>query len=259
MTPITAIIPTYNEEVCIRKSLESVLWADEVIVVDSFSTDKTEAIVREYEKVKFIQHEYKNSTSQKNWIIPQAQNDWVFILDADEWVEEDAIAELRQMAENPGEFVAFKSMRTNYFMDKPVNHVWKGDSVIRLINKNKCRYEDKEVHGEILADGPVKTLQHPIQHDTYRGKGYDSFMLKSLRYSTWSAMDKIDKTPKVTGFHFIVKPLFTFFKHYVLKGGFKDGTPGLILSSLNAWNVFQRYVKVYRMHRGESFQKELFK
>lgn len=257
MTPITAIIPTFNEEKCIRKSLESVLWADEVIVVDSFSTDSTPQIVAEYPNVTFIQHEYVNSTTQKNWIIPQAKNDWVFILDADEWVEKDAIDELQAKATNPGSTVAFRSMRTNYFMDKPVTHVWKGDSVIRLINKNFCKYEEKAVHGEILANGEVETLKYPIIHDTYRGKGYDQFMLKSLRYATWSAKDKIGKTPKVTGFHFVVKPFFAFFKHYVMKGGFLDGKPGFILSCLSAWNVFQRYVKVYRMQNGEVFSEEL--
>lgn len=259
MQPITAIIPTFNEEKCIRKSLESVLWADEIIVVDSFSTDNTESIVNEYEGVQFIQHEYVNSTSQKNWIIPQAKNDWVFILDADEWIEKAAIVEIQEKANNPGEYIAFKSMRTNYFMDRPVNHVWKGDSVIRLIHKNYCRYEDKAVHGEIIANGKVGNLTYAIEHDTYLGKGYDQFMLKTLRYSTWSAFDKIEKTKKVTAFHFILKPFFTFFKHYVLKGGFLDGKPGLILSALSSWNVFQRYVKIYRMKHGETFQKELFK
>lgn len=259
MTRITAIIPTFNEEKCIRKSLESVLWADEVIVVDSFSTDDTEKIVREYEGVKFIQHEYVNSTTQKNWIIPQAENDWVFILDADEWIEEEAIRELREAASNPGEHVAFRSTRTNYFMDRPIKHVWKGDSVIRLIRKDKCRYEEKEVHGEILADGPVKTLKFPIEHDTYIGKGYDQFMIKSLRYATWSASDKLSKTRRVTGFHLVIKPMFAFFKHYILKGGFMDGKPGFILSCLSSWNIFQRYVKIYRMKRGEEFKKDLFK
>lgn len=259
MTPITAIIPTFNEEKRIRKSLECVLWADEVIVVDSFSTDATEAIVKEYKNVTFIQHEYVNSTTQKNWIIPQAKNDWVFILDADEWIEKNAIEELQECANNPGEYVAFKSMRTNYFMDRPIKHVWKGDYVIRLINKNYCRYEEKAVHGEIIANGEIKTLKYPILHDTYFGKGYDQYMLKSLRYATWSALDKIDKTKNVTAFHFLVKPFFSFFKHYIMKGGFLDGRPGFILSCLSSWNVFQRYVKIYRMRQGEEFDEELIK
>lgn len=254
MSSITAIIPTYNEEKCIRKSLESVLWADEVIVVDSFSTDGTERIVKEYPQVTFIQHEYINSTTQKNWIIPQAKNDWVFILDADEWIDELAIEEIKKSAAEPGEYVAFKSGRINYFMDQPVPHVWKGDSVVRLIHKDFCRYEELAVHGEIKAKGKVKTLRHPIQHDTYAGKGYDKYVVKMLRYSSWSALDKLPKTHKVTAFHFVVKPFYSFIKHYIIKGGFRDGKPGFIIACLTSWNVFQRYVKIYRMKQGEEFE-----
>lgn len=254
MEKITAIIPTFNEEGQIRKSLESVLWADEIIVVDSFSTDATPDIVNEYGQVRFIQHEYVNSTTQKNWIIPQAAHEWVFILDADEWIDDNAVEEIKSRINAHPTEAAFRFHRVNFFMDRKVGHVWQGDSVIRLFRKSLCRYETKQVHGEIVAQGKVGQMKHVMYHDTYRGKGYDSFMIKGLRYSTWSARDHLRRTRRVTGYHMVIKPAFTFFKHYFLKRGFLDGMPGFILSCLSSWNVFQRYIKVWRMHRGEEFR-----
>lgn len=256
---ISAIIPCFNEEFNIAGAIESCLFADEIIVVDSFSTDNTLEIIKKYPQVKLLQHEYEHSAAQKNWTIPQAQHDWIFLLDADERTNPKLIDEIKTViASNPKE-VAYWIRRDNYFMDQTVNNVWKGDAVIRLFRKSKCRYEDKHVHAEVLADGEVGRLKNRLKHDTYAGKGLEPHLLKGMRYTTWAALDRVNKIKKVTSYHLLIKPFFAFLKRYILNRGFLDGKAGFIISCMGAWNVFIRNVKVYRMQAGEKFDTELKK
>ncbi len=259
MEKITAIIPCFNEEHNIRTAIESCLFADEIIVVDSFSTDKTVSIIKEYPQVKLLEHEYIHSAAQKNWTIPQASHDWIFLLDADERTTPELIQEIKDTIASQPEPVAFWIGRVNYFMDRQLKHVWKGDAVIRLFRKSKCRYEDKHVHAEILADGKISRLKKKLIHDTYKGKGLEAHLLKGQRYTTWAALDRVKKIKKVTIYHLGVKPLFAFFKRYILQRGFLDGKPGFIIACMGAWNVFIRNVKVWRIHNGETFDTKLKK
>ncbi len=259
MEKITAIIPCFNEEVNIKSAIESCLFADEIIVVDSFSTDGTLEIIKSYPQVTLLQHEYEHSAAQKNWTIPQAKHDWIFLLDADETTNDTLIKEIKDtINSNPNE-VAFWIGRQNYFMDQKLNHVWKGDAVIRLFRKSKCRYQDKHVHAEIEANGPIGRLKGKLAHDTYKGKGLEAHLIKGQRYTTWAALDRVKKIKRVTSYHLIVKPFFAFLKRYVLQLGFLDGKAGLVISSMGAWNVFIRNVKVWRMQEGETFQTKLHK
>ena len=259
MEKITAIIPSFNEEHNIKTAIESCLFADEIIVVDSFSTDKTVDIVKQYPQVKLLEHEYIHSAAQKNWTIPQASHDWIFLLDADERTTPELINEIKDtVATNPSE-VAFWIGRVNFFMDKQLNHVWKGDAVIRLFRKSKCRYEDKHVHAEVLADGKIGRLKNKLIHDTYKGKGLEAHLLKGQRYTTWAALDRVKKIKRVTSYHLLIKPFFAFLKRYILQRGFLDGKPGFIISCMGAWNVFIRNVKVWRIHNGETFDTKLKK
>jgi glycosyltransferase involved in cell wall biosynthesis len=254
MEKITAIIPSFNEEFNIRAAIESCLFADEIIVVDSFSTDKTTNIIREFPQVKLLEHEYVHSAAQKNWTIPQATHDWIFLLDADERTDEKLIDEIRKTINSP-EHVAYWIGRDNIFMDQKLNHVWSGDAVIRLFRKSKCKYQNKHVHAEIETDGSIGKLKFKMTHDTYSGKGLTAHLKKGDRYTTWAALDRVNKIKKVTSYHLIVKPMFAFFKRYIIERGILDGKAGLVISSMGAWNVFIRNVKIWRMHNGEKFDR----
>lgn len=259
MEKITAIIPSFNEEQNIKGAIESCLFADEIIVVDSFSTDKTVDIVKEYPQVKLLQHEYVHSAAQKNWTIPQAENDWIFLLDADERTNKKLIQEIKDIINSDNEEVGYWIGRDNYFMDKKLNHVWKGDAVIRLFRKSRCKYEDKHVHAEIISDGKIGKLKQRLKHDTYYGKGLEAHLLKGMRYTTWAALDRVNKIKKVTLYHLLIKPFFAFLKRYILQMGILDGKQGFIISCMGAWNVFIRNVKVWRIHNGEQFDTKLKK
>jgi glycosyltransferase involved in cell wall biosynthesis len=251
---ITAIIPTYNEEQNIRGAIESCSFADEIIVVDSFSQDDTAKIVRkEFPHVKLLEHEYKYSAAQKNWTIPQASHEWIFLLDADERTSDHLINEIKQVVNSP-EHTAYWIPRVNCFMGKELKFAWRGDAVIRLFKRDQCHYEDKHVHAEILTDGSIGRLKNSLKHDTYQGKGLESHVIKNYRYSTWAAHDRVHKIKRITFYHLLIKPLFAFFKRYILQGGIFDGRQGFIIAMFGMWSVFLRNVKIWRMHEGEKIE-----
>ncbi len=254
MEKISAIIPSYNEEIHIKGAIESVLWADEVIVVDSFSNDNTAAICKSFEKVKFIQHEYIHSAAQKNWIIPQAENDWIFLLDADERCTPELEAEIKSMVENKTSHSAFWIHRRNFIMGRELKHVWNSDAVIRLFRKSVCKYQDKHVHAEIETSGSISKLKNKIIHEAYKSMEVD--MRKAYRYTTWGAYDRLVRIDHVGVYHLIVRPFFTFLKHYILNKGILDGVPGLYVSAMGAWNSFIRSVKIWRIKNGENIPRK---
>jgi len=227
--------------------LESASWADEILIVDSFSTDNTLEIARTF-PIKVLQRAYQYPAEQKNWAIPQATHDWILILDADERVTPELKTEIQSLLSTKPDKVAYWIGRRNYFMGKEVKYSgWQGDKVIRLIHKDHCRYEDKMVHEEIVADGPVGMLKHKLTHYTYKDMRH--FLDKVKRYAVWSARDYDKKTGWVTPYHLVVKPLVRFLKHYIFKLGFLDGRVGLIISGILAWSVYLRYKELMKLRK----------
>ncbi len=247
--PITAIIPCYNEEAVIERALQSVQFCDEILVVDSYSTDSTIDIAKRY-NARVIQRAYEYSASQKNWAIPQASHPWIVLLDADEWMEKELQIEIANtIASNP-KHVAFWIKRSNHFMGKRVRHGgWKGDKVIRLFKRDHCRYEDKRVHAEIECTGSIGHLTAHIEHNTYRG--FSAMIRKTDRYTSWAAVDRASRK-KVGWIDLTVKPWFAFFRDYILKSGWLDGKRGFISASHTAWSKFIRAVKIWRIQSGET-------
>ena len=242
MEKITAIIPTFNEQHNIGAAIESVSWADEIIVVDSFSTDETVSIAKEH-GVRLLQREYVNSAAQKNWTIPQASFNWVFLLDADERVAKNLKEEIKTLLKSSPKEDAYWIKRDNFFMKKKIRFSgWQGDKVIRLFKKDQCRYEEKHVHAEIICKGKVGVLKNRLVHYTF--KDISHYLEKWDRYSTWSAKDHFKKGQRPTLFHFVFKPAFRFFRDFVMRLGFLDGITGLIVCSLSSMGIFMRYVKL---------------
>ena len=244
MKKLSVIIPTFNESDNIRGVLESVNWADEIMVVDSFSTDDTLEIAKAYTDFT-VQRKYTGPADQKNWAIPQVSHEWILLLDADERVTPALKEEIQgwlQKDEIP--FDAFWIGRQNHFMGKKIRYSgWQGDAVVRFFRRDVCRYNNKQVHEEIITEGiRVSRLKAKMEHYTF--KSTDHFLAKMQRYADWSAQDHLAKTPKVTYFHLFFKPFFRFLKHFVFQKGFLDGKVGLIISVIMAWGVFLRYVKI---------------
>lgn len=249
MRKISLIIPTFNEADNIEAVIDSANWVDEVIVVDSFSTDQTTDLAKA-KGAKVLERTYTGPADQKNWAIPQASHQWVLILDADERVTPALKTEIQDwLKADEIPYDAFWIPRQNYFMGQKINYSgWQGDAVIRFFQRDKCRYDQKQVHEEIQTEGiQVSRLQSKMEHYTF--KDLDHFLDKMRRYAHWSAKDHLHKTPKIGWKHLYIKPAFRIFKHFVLQQGFRDGKVGFIISVIMAWGVFLRYVYIRQMQQ----------
>lgn len=249
MQKLTAIIPTGNEIHNIEAVMASVSFADEILVVDSFSTDGT------YEKAvalgaRVIQRTFQYAASQKNWAIPQAKNEWILLVDADERVTPKLKHEILENLTSPKKgVVAYWIGRNNHFMGEKVNYSgWRNDKVIRLFKRDFCKYEDKHVHEEIITDGTIGKLNNKLYHNTYTS--FNAYMEKMNRYATLQALDYDKKTGPLTPYHFIIKPFWGFFKHYIVQSGFRDGVVGLCIGYIQGYVVFMRYVKLWLLRKG---------
>jgi glycosyltransferase involved in cell wall biosynthesis len=240
---LTVIVPTFNEERNIVACLASVDWADEILVVDSFSTDKTLELARS-RATRVLEHEYVNSATQKNWTIPQAAHDWVMILDADEQVSPELAGEIREILERGPSKDGYVIKRLNHFHGQPIRHGgWGRDKVLRLFNKEKGSYQDKHVHAEVEVRGDIGELRHLIHHDTFRG--FDDYMRKVERYAGWGAEDLRRKGRRARSVDLMFRPLARFIKRYVIQRGFLDGAAGLMISGIDMYAVFLKYARLW--------------
>ena len=261
---ITAIIPCFNEEDCIARAIDSVLWADEIIIVDSYSSDSSIDIIQQYSQVTLIQHVYENSARQKNWIIPQAKNEWVFLLDADEICSVELQKEILHLdlsnrtssdsrsISKEAEITAYAIPRENYFFERKLRYIWKSDIVNRLFAKESSRYQDLKVHSKLLTDGGLGRLTASIEHHSF--KSMDHYKAKLERYAVWSAGDYDEKTGTIGIFQLYVKPAARFIKHYFIQGGILDGKAGFVISKMQAWAVKRRYEKMKELRKERKSQ-----
>src|SRR3990172_3029768 len=175
---VSVIVTTFNEEVNIAECLESVLWADEILLVDSLSTDRTIEIARRY-PVRIEQREYFGSAAQKNWSLDRVAHDWVLIIDADERVPDELAREILSVLTHRPRANGYYIRRENLFVDKVIRHSgWSTDKVVRLFRRDKGRYPNRRVHADLEIEGPVPVLKNPFIHYTFRS--FDQYFKKFL-------------------------------------------------------------------------------
>ncbi len=239
---MSVVITTFNEQEHIVALLANVAWADEIIVVDSFSSDNTLTLLQANPKVRLFQRSYEGPAEQKNWAIEQATHPWILLMDADERISPELMTEIDNWRQQEPWAQAYTIRFRTHFMGHAVRYSgWQNDKAVRLIRKDCCRYNQNQVHEDIDTKGlTVASMKHHFDHFTY--KNLDHFLAKMQRYAQWGASDAFSKTKKVTYFHLFLKPIVRFFKHFVLKRGFLDGKVGFVISVFMAWGVFLRYV-----------------
>ncbi len=253
MIKITAIIPTFNEEIHIEKAINSVSFADEIIIIDSYSIDKTIELTKNknLKNLKIVQRKFDDFSSQKNYAIDLAENKWIYILDADERVTSQVREEILKAVENPKDFVGFYVRRTFFFMGKKINYGGcQRDKVVRLFLKKFCKYDGSPVHETIVTNGKLGFFKHKINHFSY--KGYDHYISKMNHYATLRGRQLHSEGKKVNLFHIVIKPLARFVIHYFIRLGFLDGFAGFIFAKTQAYGVLTRYVKLWIMNKGIS-------
>jgi glycosyltransferase involved in cell wall biosynthesis len=257
---LSVIITTFNEEVNIADCIESVSWADEILVVDSFSTDRTVEIAQRY-PVQLLQREYFGSAAQKNWALDRVSHPWVLIVDADERVPPELAGEiLRTLATDP-QVNAFSIRRENIFIDRVMRHSgWSTDKVIRLFRTDKGRYPNRRVHADLAIEGAPQLLDNPFLHYTFRS--FDQYFDKFLNYAEWGAAQAFREGRSVGVLEIAGRPLWRFVRTYVVQLGFLDGLHGLVLCTLQSFGVFLKYARLWeyrlRAARGEQVQLPAF-
>ena len=252
---VTGIVPTFNEERNIEQCLKSLHWVDELLVVDSGSTDRTVEIAKQYADTVLV-HEYKYSAAQKNWTIPQAKNEWIILLDADEQCTDGLQREVEEILEsdNP-EHGAYWIYRRNHFLGKEIKHCrWNHDKVIRLFKRDGYCYEDLMVHAEITPQDNVGRLKHRLVHHSYHD--LDDYYKKLIRYTPWGAKKLLNKGKRGSVVYILFNPAWEFFRRYFLYLGFLDGIHGLILCLTSSVMVLFRYVSLWDMSQGDKRKGE---
>lgn len=245
---IAACIMTYNEEANIHRCLSSVTWCDEIVVVDSFSTDRTAEICREFTE-RVYQHEWLGYIGQRNLIREMASCPWVLFLDADEEISpqlRDAI--LREFRNPDSKVAGYEFPRLVFYLGRWIRHgAWYPDLKLRLFRKDRGESGGVEPHDTVLLDGPVKRISLPIWHYTYRD--ITDHINTMNRFSTISARSMRDGGRKFRWWDFMFRPIWRFVKGYIMRRGYLDGWRGLIIAIINAFGVATKYAKLWELER----------
>ncbi len=243
---LTVIIITLNEEQNISECLSGVMWADEIIVADSFSTDKTVEIAKTFTD-KVIQFEWKGYSAAKNYALQLAQNNWVLSLDADERVTPELSIEIQSILESAGgSFDGYEIARRAYFLGKWIKHCgWYPGYTTRLFKKNMGSFNSSLVHERLDLKGKLGRLKNDLLH--YTDRNIFQYFEKFNRYTTLAAGEMAGKGKKFRITDLIFRPLFTFGKMYFIRSGWLDGLHGLILSVFSATYVFTKYAKLWEL------------
>lgn len=241
MNSISIIIITKNVETDIERCLKSVKWADEIIIVDSGSTDKTVEICQRYTD-KIIVTNWLGFGQQKNRALSYATKSWVLSIDADEWLDEKLALEIRQTLKAP-QANAYALPRCSKFCGKFIKHgAWGNDWVTRLFKRGNGKFTDDKVHEKLLISGTTQKLKHWLWHDSC--KNLETAINKMNSYSELSAQMKFEQAKRSNFFAAIFRGLWTFLKAYFFQLGFLDGKAGFILSVVTAEGSYYRYLKL---------------
>ena len=243
--PVTALIHTLNERDYIEDCVNSVEWADEIYLLDSFSTDGTIEFVRQkFPRVRIEQREYLGAASQKNYAIDRARHDWIFVIDADERVTRKLRDEIVRTMDGDLKYWAYSVGRLNFMFGKPVRFSGlQRDRVTRLFHRGHARYPNKRVHADLLVDGRTGPLEHKMDH--YYIRTFDHMIAKMTRYADWGAAQMFIEGRTTNLFDIIGHSVMKFLRDYIINLGFLDGTRGLISVGMHVYYTFWKYAKLW--------------
>lgn len=242
MSSLSVILISKNESANIRDCLQSVSWADEIIVVDSCSTDDTANIAREMGAQVYVHSDWPGFGPQKNRALDHASKDWVFSIDADERVTPELRAEI-QAAMNEGREDAYEIPRLSSFCGSYIHHSgWRPDYVTRLFRRGAGRFSDDLVHERVIVTGTTGKLRQSILHESFRDA--EQLLAKINQYSTASALMLHNKNRTSSLTNAVTHALWAFVRTYFLRAGFLDGRKGFMLAVSTAEGTYYRYVKL---------------
>lgn len=240
---LSVIIIARDAEATIRRCLESVAWADEIVVVESGSTDRTAELCREFTTKVHQTPDWPGHGPQKNRALDLATGDWVLSLDADEWITPAVRAEIERVIAVPSDKVAFALPRRSSFCGRFMRHSgWWPDYVRRLFRRGAARFSDDQGHDRLIVNGAIGKLSAPIQHETVTS--LDQLIDKMNIYSAMTARNLHARGRRASIGTALLHGAWAFVRTYFLRLGFLDGREGLMLAIANAENSYYRYVKL---------------
>lgn len=247
---LSVIIITKNEESMIRDCLDSVRWADEIIVLDSGSTDKTVSICKEYTDQVF-ETDWPGFGPQKNRALERATLDWVLSIDADERISEELQAEIREAIQSPGEYSAFSMPRLSNYCGRYMKHSgWWPDRIVRVFRREMSSFSNDLVHERVIAKGNIGKLSQPLIHESLRNLEQVLDTINS--YSTASAKMLAEKNRQSGLTKAVSHGIWSFIRTYFLRAGFLDGRKGFMLAVSNAEGTYYRYLKLMLLQKNDS-------
>ncbi|MDR1474527.1 MAG: glycosyltransferase family 2 protein [Endomicrobium sp.] len=245
MIKVSAYILAKNEEKHIKECIESVKWADEIVIVDDFSTDSTAEIAKNM-KCKIVEHKFEYFGKQRNFALTQCFNEWVICLDADERITPELKAEIEQELQSTPRAYAFVAPRKSMFINRWILHSgWYPDYRHPILfNKNKMKYKDQLVHEDIEYNGKKVYFRSDILHYPY--DSIKQFVKKSDFYTDLRSKEMFKRGKKFRVLNLFINPSVTFFKMYIIKKGVLDGLTGFILALLySSFYTLMKYIKLW--------------
>lgn len=243
---ISAVVLAKNNEKTIEKTLNSLIEFDDVVVYDNGSTDGTISIAKGFKNVNLVQGEFKGFGWTKNHAATFAKNDWILIIDSDEVVDSELLKELKNKKLDTK--IVYKLNFKAFYKNIQVKHCgWNNQKIKRLYNKNVTSYNSNDVHEDIITQGlNQELLKGNVEHYSYHS--ISEFIIKADRYSTLFATNNVGKKSSSPTKAFF-NAMYSFFRTYILKQGFRDGYVGLIIAFSHAVTNFYKYIKLYELNK----------
>ena len=247
--PLSVAIITLNAAAQLEACLRSARFADEIVVVDSGSTDGTQALAERH-GARVIEQDWLGFGPQKQFAVEAAQHDWVLCLDADERVTPELQTAIETALANPAA-AAFRFPRCNRFLGRYLKH-GEGypDWSLRLFDRRRARWSDDAVHEKVVANGPVGELRGDLLHES--AESLASYLTKQNRYTTLAAEMALAAGKRASFGRIALSPLIRFIKFYVVRQGFRDGLPGLIHIAIGCFNSFTKYSKMLEQQNSDA-------
>jgi glycosyltransferase involved in cell wall biosynthesis len=247
VTSLSVTVIARNESSQIADALRSVSWADEIVVVDSESTDATAAIARQFTD-RVIVRPWPGYVAQKNYAAAQASHDWILSLDADERVTPELAEEIRATIATSSAHAAYSIPRVSWYLGRWVRTTdWYPDYQLRLYDRRAAEWTGKYVHEAVTVRGSKGRMRHEFQHYPYAGLADH---LETIdRYTTYAAQQMYESGRRAGAMQVAGHPPLAFLRNYLAKGGIRDGLPGLVISTMNAYYVFLKFAKLWELQR----------
>ncbi len=248
--PVTVTIITQDESQHIAAAIDSAVWADEILVVDSGSTDDTVAIATA-RGVRVMTRTWPGYVDQKNYAASVAAHDWIFSLDADERITPALAEEVQRIVAGDPAERAFRVPRVTFHLGRWVRTTdFYPDFQTRLYARRAARGQGKYVHESVVADGPSGQLKHELQHYSYRDLA--DHLDRINQYSTLAARQMFESGRRASAVDLLLHPPAAFLRNDLLRGGFADGAAGLTLSLINSYSVLVKFAKLWELQQGTS-------